>query len=118
MTLAQARRIALALPEAAESPHHEMTSFRVRGRIFATAPADGARLHVFVEDALREIVVAAKPAVCENLSWGAKIIGVRVHLGKATPALVTELLHAAWSAKAPKSLRATTAKRTRNEEAP
>ena len=26
MTLAQARRLALALPDAAESPHHKMTS--------------------------------------------------------------------------------------------
>jgi hypothetical protein len=106
MTLAQARRIALALPEATESPHHEMTSFRVRGKIFATAPPDGKRLHVFVPDELREVVIAAKPGTCENLPWGGKIAGVRVLLPVATPALVTELLQAAWSAKAPASLRA------------
>lgn len=106
MTLAQARRIALALPQAVESPHHELTSFRVGGRIFATAPPDGKSLHVFVGDELREIVVAARPAACEDLRWGAKVVGVRAVLAKATRPLVEELLAAAWTAKAPKRLAA------------
>ena len=47
MKLAEARRHALSLPEATEAPHFHFTSFRVRGKIFATAPPDGEYLHVF-----------------------------------------------------------------------
>ena len=37
MTLDDVRSFALSLPETTEAPHHERTSFRVRGKIFATA---------------------------------------------------------------------------------
>lgn len=47
--VAAVRRFALSLPETTEEPHFDMASFRVRGRIFATVPADGTRLHVFVD---------------------------------------------------------------------
>ncbi|MGC2166057.1 MAG: MmcQ/YjbR family DNA-binding protein [Gallionella sp.] len=40
MTLNEARQLALSLPEATEQPHHEPTSFRVRGKIFATIAGD------------------------------------------------------------------------------
>lgn len=36
MTLADFRRMALALPETAEMPHFDLTSYRVKGKIFAT----------------------------------------------------------------------------------
>lgn len=36
ITADQVRRAALALPEAHEAPHFEVTSFRVRQKIFAT----------------------------------------------------------------------------------
>ncbi len=104
MTLAQARRIALALPEAAEAPHHHMTSFRVRGKIFATVPPEGTHLHIFVGDDHRELALAAHPACCEKLWWGAKVAGLRVTLAPAPPALVRDLLLTAWRAKAPRSL--------------
>jgi len=38
--LAQARSLALSLPEATEQDHHGMPSFRVRGKIYATVPDD------------------------------------------------------------------------------
>ena len=50
MELADVRAIALGLPEATEAPHHDMTSFRVRGKICATAPPDEAHVHVFVDE--------------------------------------------------------------------
>jgi hypothetical protein len=43
--LAQARQFALSLPGVTEEPHFDMTSFRVRGKIFVTVPPDGTRLH-------------------------------------------------------------------------
>lgn len=106
MKLADARRIALALPEAAEAPHFDYTSFRVRGRIFATAPPDGLHLHVFVDDAERERALELHADFVEKLWWGKKVVGVRVRLAAARVAVVRQLLGAAWKRKAPKVLAA------------
>ena len=106
MTLAQVRRIALSFPETTEQPHHHMTSFRVGGKIFATAPPQGTHLHVFVDDPHRDVAVRARPAACETLLWGGKAAGVRVTLKAATVALVRDLLESAWQRKAPKRLQA------------
>jgi hypothetical protein len=102
--LAEARRVALAFPEAVEAPHFDYTSFRIRGRIFATAPPDGLFLHVFVDDAERERAVTLHPEIVEKLWWGKKVVGVRVSLAKARMPLVKALLGNAWRRKAPKAL--------------
>lgn len=104
MKLDQARRFALSLPEAREAPHHELASFRVGGKIFATVHPDGKHLHVFVDEEVREPLIEAEPAVFEPLRWGGKVIGVRVLLPEASSAVVSELLRTAWSTKAPKRL--------------
>jgi hypothetical protein len=104
VNLAQVRRFALSLPETSEEPHHELSSFRVEGKIFATIPPNGDHLHIFVDEQQRERVVASEPATFEKLWWGSKVVGVRVVLGKARSALVTELLYSAWCRKAPKRL--------------
>jgi hypothetical protein len=104
LKLAQARRFALSLPEAAEEPHHDLSSFRVRGKIFATVPPDGAHLHIFVDEQRRESVVAMEPDAFEKLWWGSKVVGVRVVLAKAGSAAVSGLLYSAWCRKAPKRL--------------
>jgi hypothetical protein len=104
MTLAQARRFALSLPEVREEPHFDRTSFRVRGKIFATALPDDGHLNVFVSDTHREPALAMYPDCMEMLVWGGKSVGLRIALAKAPPTVVRELLQVAWGAKAPKSL--------------
>ena len=104
MKLADARRIALALPEAAEAPHFDFTSFRVRGKIFATAPPDGAYLHVFVDDEDRERALELHSEFTEKLWWGKKVVGVRVKLAAAKTAVVKDLLARSWKRKAPRIL--------------
>jgi hypothetical protein len=104
MKLTDVRKIALALPESAEQPHFQYTSFRVKGKIFATAPPEGTHLHVMLGEHESRAAVADDPDHCELLPWGAKIAGVRVTLAKADPARVGELLEDAWRAKAPKTL--------------
>jgi hypothetical protein len=104
LKLEQARRFALSLPEVVEAPHHELSSFRIRGKIFATIPPDGKHLHVFVDEQQREPGVAAEPAACEKLWWGSQVVGLRVVLAKARPTVVSELLYVAWCRKAPKRL--------------
>jgi len=102
--LATARRFALSLPETAEEPHFEMSSFRVRGKIFATVPPDRAYLHVFVDELEIAASAAQDPAVYEPLRWGQRVRGLRVRLASAPDARVMELLEEAWRRKAPKRL--------------
>ena len=82
LSLAQVRKLALALPESEESPHFQRTSFRVRGKIFATAEQE--HLHVFVGEEARATALALHPGFIEKLPWGAKIVGLRIHLPAAT----------------------------------
>jgi hypothetical protein len=108
MKLAQARRFAMSLPDVTEEPHFNYASFRVRGKIFATAPPGDEYLHVFVTDEQRELALAIDPGFIEKLLWGGRVVGLRVTLANAKPKAVTTLLTQAWTRKAPKSLLATT----------
>ena len=101
-TVARMRKLALSLPEAIEAPHFQRTSFRVRGKIFATA--EGEHLHVFVAEEARSQALALHPGFIEKLPWGAKIVGLRIHLPSAPERVVAGLLEHAWRAKAPKAL--------------
>jgi hypothetical protein len=101
--LAQARLIALALPETVEQDHHGMPSFRVGGKILATVPDDEHIRIMLAEDEIRA-VVAEYPEVCAPSYWGKKLACVLGTLAPATPNLVDELLTEAWLSKAPRSL--------------
>ena len=104
MRLEQARRFALSLPEASEEPHFDMSSFRVRGKIFATVPPDEAHLQVFVDEGETRASVAEDRAAFGELWWGRQLRGVRVNLAAADAARVCELLEESWRRKAPKRL--------------
>ena len=104
MTLQQVRTFALALPATTEEPHFHLTSFRVRGKIFATAPSDGEYLHVFIPDEQRAVALTAYPDFLEELSWGKRVVGVRAILASARVAAIHQLLSQAWSSKAPRKL--------------
>jgi hypothetical protein len=101
---ATVRRLALSLPEAAEEPHHDMTSFRVRGKIFATVPPEGDRVHIFIATDDVAAYRAEYPGQVEELRWGSKLRGCRVQLATATAPLLTELLTEAWRRRAPAPL--------------
>ena len=105
--LTDARRIAMSLPEVTEQPHFESTSFRVKGKIFATAPPGGQYLHIFVADEDRELPLLMEPGVIEKLWWGGKVRGLRVTLHTANKPMVAGLLKKAWLRRAPKTLTAT-----------
>src|SRR5271166_6091774 len=101
MDLDRVRQFALAFPGVTEEPHFDLTSFRVRGKIFATAPADQAHLHVFVDEPATDAWVTENPDAFEPLLWGRKVRGVRVSLGVAPADRVMELVEDAWRRKAP-----------------
>ena len=102
-----ARRFALSLPGATEEPHFDSSSFRVRGKIFATVPPGGEHLHVFVDEGEIHAAVAEDPAAFEPLLWGQRLRGLRVLLAAAAQDRVAELLEEAWRRKAPARLAAT-----------
>jgi hypothetical protein len=101
MTLADVRRMVMKLLGTTESPHHRYTSFRVRGRIYATAPLEGGTLHVFVDEIDRDRMTALHPDIYGKLGWGRKVVGLRVALDAAKPEDVQALLRAAWQRKLP-----------------
>ena len=104
MRLERARRFCLSLPETSEEPHFDMSSFRVRRKIFATVPPDDAHLHVFVDEGEARAAVAESPTAFEELWWGKQLRGVRVNLAAADANRVSELLEEAWRKKAPRRL--------------
>jgi hypothetical protein len=102
--LAEARRLALALPEVTQEPHFDMASFRVRGKIFVTVPPEETRLHVFVDPLEVEAYVAQDPAAFEPLLWGKQVRGVRVNLVATSAESLAEIIEESWRRKAPKGL--------------
>ena len=96
----------MSLPEASEEPHFHFSSYRVRGKIFATVPPEQTHLHIFVDEVTREATLANASVFAEKLHWGGKVVGLRVTLGNAKPAVVKHLLNEAWRRKAPRTLAA------------
>jgi hypothetical protein len=105
LKLSAVRRLALSMPETTEEPHFDYASFRVRGKIFVTVPPPGEYIHVFVDDLERERALALAPEWIEKLWWGKKVVGLRVRLAPARPALVEALVRNAWMRKAPAALK-------------
>lgn len=104
MKYAAVRTFALSLPEATEQPHHNFSSFRVRGKIFLTVPPEQEHIRVFLSEAHREQALAVYSQFTEKLLWGGKVVGLRLALASAPAAVVKQLVRQAWSAKAPKAL--------------
>ena len=103
LTMPEASRLALSFPEATESDHHGMSSFRVGDKIFATVPDDG-HLHVMLSPEEADLAVGAAPHAVERLWWGKRVAGVRVRLATADRELLAMLLSEAWRRKAPRRL--------------
>jgi hypothetical protein len=104
MKLAEVRRYALSLPEVTEEPHHHLSSFRVRGRIFVTVPPAGHEIRVFVGEEDRDRALALYPQYVQKLWWGERVMGLTVALPAARPAAVRDLVRRAWESKAPRAL--------------
>jgi hypothetical protein len=99
VTADQARRIALALPDAIEQDHHGRPSFRVRGKIFATLWSESELNVMLDEDGIRT-AVQDEPDVCSEVWWGSRLSAVRVDLAAASPDRVAGLLADAHEGKA------------------
>lgn len=103
VTTAEARKLALALPEAVEQDHHGRPSFRVAGRIFATL-WDEDRINVMVDEEGIRTALERAPETCRPVWWGKRLAAVAVTLSVVEPPLLGELLADAWEGKAPRRL--------------
>jgi hypothetical protein len=112
MTAEKYRRLALALPEAAEGSHMSNVDFRVRGKIFATLyppRLNRGALRLMIEQ--QKSLMAAEPVCFEPAvgAWGRKGWTL-VHLQRANSATVRRALEMAWYNVAPKRLAAQSTK--------
>jgi hypothetical protein len=98
-----ARRLALALPEATEQGHHGRPSFRVAGRIFATL-WDERHMNVMLDEPGIRTAVEDDPEKCAEVWWGKRLAAVRVDLDRASSESLAALLTDAWEHKAPARL--------------
>jgi hypothetical protein len=100
---ADARRLALAPPEAVEQDHHGRPSFRVGGKIFATLWTD-RQMNVMLDEPGILTAVQSHPDACAELHWGKRLAAVKVDLDQADADLLADLLADAWERRAPKRL--------------
>jgi len=103
VTREDARRLALALPEAVEQDHHGRPSFRVGGRIFATLWSE-ERMNVMLDEGGILTAVDRDGEACEEVRWGKRLAAVGVRLARVDAAFLAELLEDAWEGKAPARL--------------
>jgi len=106
MTPDDIRRLALALPEAAEADHFSMPSFRVRGKIFCTIHQDQPRMMVKLDPEDQRNLAEARPGVIEAVPgyWGRKG-STFVWYEKADEALIGMLLEMAHAKVTPRRRR-------------
>lgn len=99
MKIDSIRMYAMSLEAVTEEPHHDYSSFRVRGKIFVTIPPGEAFIHVFVGEEDRESALALYPDFLEKLLWGKKALGLRITLSSARPAVVKALVEKAYTTR-------------------
>ena len=102
MKIESVRKYALSLEAVTEEPHHNYSSFRVRGKIFVTVPPEEDFIHVFVGEEDRQQALALYPEFIEKLLWGAKVLGLRLALQSAAPSVVKSLVSKAYETRVQK----------------
>ena len=102
---ADIRALALALPAAEEAPHFDATSFRVKGKIFATMGEDAGRMTLKFDPEDQHNLVASHPDTIAPVDgyWG-RSGWTTVIFGTLEPEFVTALMRMAWARVVPKKL--------------
>ncbi len=100
------RKHALKLPETAEAPHFDMPSFRVAGKIFATARLKERKCMLKLPRDLQLVLCAAHPGAIEPVpgTWGERG-ATFVFIDKIAESLFADLVASAWANAAPKKVR-------------
>jgi YjbR len=108
----------MSLEAVTEAPHHDYSSFRVRGKIFVTVPPAEEAIHVFVGEEDRELALALYPQFMEKLLWGGKVVGLRIALATAKPGAVKALVSKAYDTRVRKDAGPKTSKASKGASKP
>ncbi len=103
ITIAQARKIALSMPEAVEAEHMNHPDFRVQNKIFATLRPDDQISVVKIPVSDQTKLIEKHPKTFSLNGWSRQGY-VNVHLQHVSATLFRELIHNSWRSVAPKSL--------------
>ena len=105
ITFEQARKAALSLPETEEKPHFDLTSFRVKNKIFATIHADKNYVMVKLSLIDQSVFCSYSKEVIFPVpgGWGRKG-ATFVDLKKVKRSMLIDALATAWKTVAPVKL--------------
>ncbi len=102
-TIDDLRRIALALPEAYEQPHFDITSFRVAKKLFVTCDEQKNRATLKLDRGHQTMLFEVRPEAFSPAIWG-KLVWTYVELDQVTPTDLEGLVTRAWRLVAPTRL--------------
>ena len=102
ITIEQAKKVALSLPETEEKPHFHLTSFRVKNKIFATIHADKNFVMVILSVIDQSVFCSYKKDVIFPVpgGWG-KNGATFIDLKKVGKTILMDALTTAWKTVAP-----------------
>jgi hypothetical protein len=102
ITIDQAKRSALELPEVEEKPHFHLTSFRVKNKIFATIHADKNYMMVKLSPIDQSVFCSYNKEVIFPVpgGWG-KQGATFINLKKVRKTMFLDALTTAWKTVAP-----------------
>jgi hypothetical protein len=105
ITIEQAKKAALALPETEEKPHFHLTSFRVKNKIFATIHADKNYVMVKLTPIDQSVFCSYNKEVIFPVpgGWGKKG-ATFINLKKVKKSMLVDALTTAWKTTAPAKL--------------
>jgi predicted DNA-binding protein (MmcQ/YjbR family) len=108
MTEQELRALALSQPEAAEAPHFEATSFRVKGKIFMTlgeGPDERFGAVLKLPPHIQEAVAQSDADTVQPVAgyWGRQG-WTRIDFGRMEAEKLADLVALAWRQVAPKRL--------------
>ncbi|HEY5968663.1 MAG TPA: MmcQ/YjbR family DNA-binding protein [Chitinophagaceae bacterium] len=105
ITIEQARKAALSLPETEEKPHFDLTSFRVKNKIFSTIHADKNYVMVKLSAIDQSVFCAFDKEVIFPVpgGWG-KQGATFINLKKVKKSMLLDALSTAWKTTAPPKL--------------
>ena len=105
ISIEQARKVALSLPETEEKPHFHLTSFRVKNKIFATIHIDKNYVMVKLSAIDQSVFCAYNKEVIFPVpgGWG-KQGATFIDLKKVKKSMLLDALSTAWKTTAPPKL--------------
>ena len=105
ITIEQARKAALSLPETEEKPHFNLASFRVKNKIFASIHADKNYMMVKLSAIDQSVFCAFDNEVVFPVpgGWG-KQGATFINLKKVKKSMLLDALSTAWKTTAPPKL--------------